>query len=401
MKSHSSLRTAALLTLFMLVAAGVSMLALSVSANAFRWIGLSWMSAFAAAAFVCQDRPRVVLINLAGVAGVLFLLELYCGGGLAPLGLAPNDWVLREYTRHAWVLDESLGYAPEKNTRIAAKKIFRGEVVYDAIYSIDENGFRRTPPRPAGSPAVMFLGDSFTFGHGLNDDETFPAVFQSASGCKAINLAYDGYGPHQMLRILETGQELPEASPYRPYQAFYLSLPDHADRAAGAVFWDPSGPRYEIDADGTLRYRGPWRGRVASKAISTFFRSSIMGLWWLNRWRLDTVTPAEKERNDERFSAIVASSMRIFKKRYRGDFRVLFWRAPRPRIKELLRLRGVPYVVLPDAIPSIQRQESYFRYDGHPKAALSREVGLYLAAWVAARLKKEVRKTASATSGPL
>lgn len=50
---------------------------------------------------------------------------------------------------------------------------------YDVLYSIDENGARRVPGARAGRPLAVFLGDSFTFGHGVEDDEAYPARVQA------------------------------------------------------------------------------------------------------------------------------------------------------------------------------------------------------------------------------
>lgn len=51
-------------------------------------------------------------------------------------------------------------------------------------------------------PAVLFLGDSFTFGWGVEDDETFEARFQAATGRSSLNLGEPGYGTAQALLML-------------------------------------------------------------------------------------------------------------------------------------------------------------------------------------------------------
>lgn len=65
-------------------------------------------------------------------------------------------------------------------------------------------GFRM----PAGSgdsrQTVVFSGDSFTFGHGVCDAETWPAVIAKESSINALNLGVNGYGLDQMaLRYLQ------------------------------------------------------------------------------------------------------------------------------------------------------------------------------------------------------
>lgn len=55
------------------------------------------------------------------------------------------------------------------------------------VFSTDKWGFRRTPNRDEGPPAVLVCGDSFTTGVGLSDSETFCAQFSELSGLKSYN----------------------------------------------------------------------------------------------------------------------------------------------------------------------------------------------------------------------
>lgn len=57
---------------------------------------------------------------------------------------------------------------------------------YNVITSITEKGHR--VPRTNGNPEVVFLGDSFTFGHGLGDEETFPFIYCRSLGFSCANL---------------------------------------------------------------------------------------------------------------------------------------------------------------------------------------------------------------------
>ena len=247
----------------------------------FRWVGLLWTCAFALAAVFLRGRARSAAAGMTALSAVLLLLEICLGGGFGVFGV-PSFLGKQYNTRNSTYHGGAFGYGPLKNARIASKQMAGGRVVYDVVYSIDENGFRKTPPLAAGSPAVLFFGDSFTFGEGVNDVEAFPAVFQSVSGLKAINLAYRGDGPHQMLRLLETEREIPAAAGYRPLMAFYLFIPAHVDRAAGKELWNSDGPHYEVDASGAPRFLGPWHNRLVAGAIRALSQSAVMRWCWLH-----------------------------------------------------------------------------------------------------------------------
>tara|TARA_A100001037_G_C15085013_1_gene606223 strand:- start:197 stop:1252 length:1056 start_codon:yes stop_codon:yes gene_type:complete len=72
---------------------------------------------------------------------------------------------------------------------------------FDVQVTISEDGHR--VPTHSGNPEVIFLGDSFTFGHGLNDDETFPFIYCSKVAVTCANLGMSGTGTGWQLDILE------------------------------------------------------------------------------------------------------------------------------------------------------------------------------------------------------
>ena len=100
----------------------------------------------------------------------------------------------------------------------------------------------------------MFFGDSYTFGIGVNDDETLPNVFSILSGMRVLNFGVRGYGPHHMLRLLERDVPKKITSSF-PRLIVYTAIEDHIARAAGRAAWDQNGPLYEIQ-NGHVHYVG-------------------------------------------------------------------------------------------------------------------------------------------------
>jgi hypothetical protein len=72
---------------------------------------------------------------------------------------------------------------------------------YDARTTITPQGHR--VPGADGNPDVVFLGDSFTYGFGLNDDETFASIYCRDSGRACANLGMPGSGTAKQVRRLE------------------------------------------------------------------------------------------------------------------------------------------------------------------------------------------------------
>ena len=75
---------------------------------------------------------------------------------------------------------------------------------YDVIYHTDTRGHRTTTlPAVDGRPAVLLLGDSYTFGFGVADQQTFAARLQALRpDVRVINLGVSSYTIDQETAVL-------------------------------------------------------------------------------------------------------------------------------------------------------------------------------------------------------
>ena len=69
-----------------------------------------------------------------------------------------------------------------------------------AMATIGSTGLRDEPGDPG---AILVLGDSALFGHGVEDDETLPAQLEALMGVEVINAAVPGYSIEQALLWME------------------------------------------------------------------------------------------------------------------------------------------------------------------------------------------------------
>lgn len=72
---------------------------------------------------------------------------------------------------------------------------------YDALTTITDRGHR--VPAVDGNPDIVFIGDSFTFGYGLRDEETFVSVYCTRQGLSCANLGQPGSGTLRQVERLE------------------------------------------------------------------------------------------------------------------------------------------------------------------------------------------------------
>jgi hypothetical protein len=72
---------------------------------------------------------------------------------------------------------------------------------YDALTTITDKGHRA--PAVEGNPDIVFIGDSFTFGYGLEDDQTFASIYCRHQQLVCANLGQPGSGTLKQVERLE------------------------------------------------------------------------------------------------------------------------------------------------------------------------------------------------------
>lgn len=72
---------------------------------------------------------------------------------------------------------------------------------YNAVTTITDKGHR--VPRVDRNPDVVFIGDSFTYGFGLSDEETFPSIYGAERNLACANLGHPGSGTSRQVKRLE------------------------------------------------------------------------------------------------------------------------------------------------------------------------------------------------------
>lgn len=289
-----------------------------------------------------------VLLLTLGMAEIYFDRVYFAEEPPSEERFSDDDNLFREH--------DLLGFAPAKDRSYTHVRWYGHEVIYRVTYTIDGHGLRIAPPFrivPGNDPpCLLFFGDSFTFGEGVNDEETLPyRVGRKSQGrYQTVNFAFLGYGPHQMLAQLQQG--LVDAAIHcRPVYAIYQALPDHVSRAAGLEVWDQHGPKFVLEQDGAVEWKGPFdeekpfrlhdvfrrfhTERVPAKVAQQLERSALYkGLLYMHR-------PID-DNDIDLFVGIVDATRRIIEARYPGaQFHVLFWDFTGPDTGETRIIEGL------------------------------------------------------------
>lgn len=268
---------------------------------------------FATATALARERWRNALLVCATFSFGLFALE-----GAASWLSPGRDLVM---TPHGLEIAPVVGFGFAHPGVIHAVETDArsGHVIYDARYTIGASGDRVVTSAATG-PAIVFFGDSYTFGNGLNDADTLPQRLADLYGGqrRVINLAVPGFSPQQFLREVDTGYK-DDVIGSRPDVFIFLTSPFHAMRTACKESWTNHAPRYGF-VDGHVTYEGECLTGV-SRAFHEFLDNTA-----LYRLAIRPVVTRLTRADVDLYIGIIAEAAQRAKTKYGVDTLVPFVR---------------------------------------------------------------------------
>lgn len=178
---------------------------------------------------------RLGLLAASALVTLVFLeIALRLLGVGAPAALEEDDDGFTFFTHHPRLGWDLVPGARDRHTTDE----------FDVVLEISPQGLRESrvyPPTPEpGRARVVVLGDSFTFGHGVEEAAGWSARVEEAlaswrGGVDVVNLAVTGYGTdQQLLRLRERGADFApdlvvlaifEGNVFRNHRTDYLGYP--------------------------------------------------------------------------------------------------------------------------------------------------------------------------------
>jgi len=358
---------------------------------------------------------KALMINLSAIFLAVGFAEAFCAGWDA---FGFSNRVLKErylltQKGHYFGIDEVRGYALRINAKISAKKIVEGEIVYDVTYTTNKYGLRVSPRDlnlssdilKRSDKNVFFFGCSCTFGEGVKDNKTFPYLIEEKSkgNYKSFNMAMEGYGPHQMLRILETGLTDTVTPPKKPSVFIYLAIIEHIERISCKYpyfTWDVYGPKYGLDAHNDAKYVENFNTKLISKIKFIFYNQLaksrlVLKSFWLRQHLGWNVTQEDKDL----MVKIILRSRDIIAQKYNGMFYVLIWPDSMREnsldykyIVSELRKHQVNLIEIKDIFAEHESPKDIGGYqiisDGHPNELAYQRIADYMVNYLNINIKK-------------
>jgi hypothetical protein len=180
--------------------------------------------------------------------------------------------------------DPEIGFVPYPDTVTRRTDIDGNgnEIVSYRVFN-DRRGARVTQPGEAAPahPDILFVGDSFTWGHGIDNEYTFAHLVPLALGVTGANLAMASYGTTQSLQMLRRNSDL------APRLIVYVFINDHLVRntlpCARSYYPFCLDVSHVVSGkDGSLRIAPPWSdGTARIQLQSKADRAWLDPLTWI------------------------------------------------------------------------------------------------------------------------
>lgn len=363
-----------------------SLLALKYLPNPYLWIFFLWSSTGLLGTFFFH-RPflRLGAFNCCVIMLLLFGLEsFYYLEDVIEANKKRFENVYSFITGHP-----ILGYANLANSQFVARKFYDNQLTYEASFTHNSSGLRITKPiggqAPSTNESIIFFGGSFSWGEGVNDDQSLPYTTNSLTGGKfsVYNFGAPGYGPQHMLSAIEHGI-VDSIVKEHPRVVIYQAIVDHMYRVAGMRKFTKGGPRYLLGRSGEVIYAGnflrchPAYDNCFLKRVKRQVNKSYI----FQRLVLKRINNNEIEI----FMKVINKSRKLLEEKYpKVEFYVLFWHKPQNRISnEILRAfqeRDFNVLLIQQIIPDYNehRNQYHILHDGHPTALAYRKLGHFIA----------------------
>jgi len=318
-----------------------------------------------------NQAARSILIKFSMVISIITVLEIVALLHYRIFIQNAVDAPRYNYNRtQYWIEDDELGYRPRPSIFTRARKEVNNKIVYDTEYTINSHGLRKTKSAGMAQCNFLFFGGSRIFGEGLPDIQALPYQFSRKLNYNynVLNYAFHGYGPHQMLRVLETGNL--DLSKGNVAIIFYLLAPDDLDKISGNLERFRRGPKY-ILKEGKLKYVGDLTGLGGIFNSFYDFKNSVISLLrhsqliiLLFKFINDENTVKLDKRN-ELLLGIINEADNLTREKYNSKFIIILKNEKHVESNMLIKLanNNINYIEISKLL-SQEWGEHYFLQDG-------------------------------------
>lgn len=240
-------------------------------------------------------------------------------------------------------------------------------ILYDIVYSKYANGFRYTKCNINSNENYIFLGCSFTFGNGVNDDQTLPYSFSKLMNFEknVLNCGLSGRSTNLAISIIESN--IIDSFTCKNSQTkyfIYSLIDDHIPR-------NFRSNAYELLPRDNWLYKNGKFEKVSQPfgTVKNMFARSYI----YNKFFDDIINKYNKEYYENYMIKSLKLLQEIAETKYKSKFIIIVW----PKFDansvfvDNLKKTNLDLIVLPEYFNT---QEYKIEKDGHPNAKANEEL---------------------------
>lgn len=328
-----------------------------------------------------------LLLSLVSIATMLFIIEMTCrlfltaksskevlevnninSGQANCIHLGPN------YT-HVYNIDPKLGIVPKPSKTFSwEKKCGTDHYIFNVRFTTDSYSRRVTPGHFKGADKyALFFGCSFTFGDGLNDNQTLPYFFQSSHRqYKSYNYAFNSYTTTHMLAHLNRPDFLQEVKEKEGI-AFYIFYNGHLERNIPSLSWGRSWDgNYLVYNKNSLEKTGIIKQKETMKY---WLFKAVKEMAFMNLFQINYPLKITNQ-HLEKTADIIEEAYHIYTQKFgNNNFVVLVYPGSKLPLLVQQRLNMLNIQILNYAdLFTLQQSEYWIKEDGHPNEKANQRV---------------------------
>jgi hypothetical protein len=220
------------------------------------------------------------------------------------------------YDKQFYYFDDGLVFGQEGTYSAIASRLSDGEVAFRATYTLGPSGFRITPQQGKKSEYAILVGDSLTFGSGVNDSETMAVAFaRKQERYHVYNFSFPRYALNTHLLNIQKRNLKPLVKESTGVVA-YIYNSDHVTRTLGSYNYirryGYSHPYFVRDPSGTPRYLGSFE---EAAPFQTWLAKVLNGSQIVRYFNLDW-----KINTDPKWPELFADCVLALKRQYLNQF---------------------------------------------------------------------------------
>lgn len=243
---------------------------------------------------------------------------------------------------------------------------------FDALTTITRDGYR--VPEVQGDPDIVFIGDSFTFGQGLQDDDTFIMQYCNQARLKCMNLGVPGMGT---ITEVERLQKYLTDYKIHPKKVYLSMLVMTSFLGAGNDLNDNLQTMAQREDDhGDVHEEEPQSGlrQLADTAFKYSNLARVLKFYFMPAIKNMIVIEPEKDRLQEalKLTQEQLAKLDALSKQYHFDYKIILFHpvqdisrgSYKETIRQIQAIAPIPVVSSAEILQPDPNQY-YFSLDGH------------------------------------